>query len=340
VTLDTPTAPLIGVTHVHRQRWSELLARCLDFAPQGQVATRCADEFSRGALSKPDALMHLKPAVHGVKLERIISGGGIMDFGLRGKVAAVAGSSKGVGKAVAMGLAAEGMKVCVNGRDAAVVNETAAEIVAKTGAGVLALPLDVATRAGADALVERTVATFGGLDVLVTNAGGPRAGGFRDLDDADFEAAFQLNFMSAVRLIRAAVPHLTARGQGRIINLQSTAIKQPVPLVTLTNSIRPGVTGLSKDLADELGPHNVTVNTILIGPTLTERLSYLLKSRAEARGVPEELVWKEFLDLIPMRRWGKPEEVASLAVYLASEQAGWMTGTAIQVDGGRTRSVL
>jgi 3-oxoacyl-[acyl-carrier protein] reductase len=263
-----------------------------------------------------------------------------MDFGLRGKVAAIAGSSKGVGKAIAIGLSAEGMKVCVNGRDAEIVNQTASEILAKTGGEVLAMPLDVATRNGAETLVARTVAAFGGLDVLVTNAGGPRAGGFFDLDDADFEAAFQLNFMSAVRLIRAAVPHLKARGGGRIINLQSTAIKQPVPMVTLTNSIRPGVAGLSKDLADELGPHNVTVNTILIGPTLTERLSYLLESRAQARGVPVDQLWKEFLDLIPMRRWGKPEEVASLAVYLASEQAGWMTGNAIQVDGGRTRSVL
>jgi len=263
-----------------------------------------------------------------------------MDLGLRGKIAAIAGSSKGVGKAIAMGLSAEGMKVCVNGRDAEVVNQTASEIRATTGGDVLAIPLDVATRAGAEALVERTVAAFGGLDVLVTNAGGPRAGGFFDLDDADFEAAFQLNFMSAVRLILAAVPHLKARGGGRIINLQSTAIKQPVPLVTLTNSIRPGVAGLSKDLSDELGPHNVTVNTILIGPTLTERLAYLLKARAETRGVPEEEMWQEFVDLIPMRRWGKPEEVASLALYLASEQAGWMTGTAIQVDGGRTRSVL
>ena len=263
-----------------------------------------------------------------------------MDFGLHGKVAAIAGSSKGVGKAVAAGLAAEGMKVCINGRDTDAVHKTACEIIANTGAAVLELPVDVATADGAAALVERTVGEFGGLDVLVTNAGGPRAGGFFDLDDADFEAAFQLNFMSAVRMIRAAVPHLKARGKGRIINLQSTAIKQPVPLVTLTNTIRPGVAALSKDLADELGPHNITVNTILIGPTLTERLSYLLKARASARDVSEEQVYAEFLALIPMRRWGRPEEVASLAIYLASEQAGWMTGNAIQVDGGRTRSVL
>jgi len=263
-----------------------------------------------------------------------------MNLGLANKVAAVAGSSKGIGKAVALGLAAEGMKVCVNGRDSAAVNATAAEIREQTGAAVLPLPADIATRAGAQALVERTAAEFGGLDVLVTNAGGPRAGGFFDLYDDDFEAAFQLNFMSTVRMIRAAVPHLKSRGGGRIINLQSTAIKQPVPLVTLTNSIRPGVTGLSKDLADELGRYNITINTILIGPTLTSRLEYLLKARAENSGVSEEQLWGDFLKLVPMGRWGKPEEVASLAVYLASEQAGWMTGTAIPVDGGRTRSAL
>lgn len=263
-----------------------------------------------------------------------------MDFGLAGKVAAVAGSSKGVGKAIAAGLAAEGMKVCVNGRDAATVAATAAEIREGTGAAVLELPADVATKEGAEALVERTAAAFGGLDVLVTNAGGPPAGGFFDLRDEDFEAAFRLNFMSTVRMIRAAVPHLRARGGGRIINLQSTAIKQPVPMVTLTNSIRPGVTGLAKDLADELGKDNITVNTILVGPTLTDRLRYLLKERARAWGVSEEALWAEYLKLVPMGRWGQPEEVASLAIYLASQQAGWMTGTVIQVDGGRMRSVL
>lgn len=263
-----------------------------------------------------------------------------MDLGLAGKIAAVAGSSKGVGKAVAAGLAAEGMKVCVNGRDPAAVAATAAEIRAQTGGEVLELPADVATREGAEAVVERTVAEFGGLDVLVTNAGGPRAGGFFDLRDEDFEAAFQLNFMSTVRMIRAAVPHLKARGGGRIVNLQSTAIKQPVPMVTLTNSIRPGVTGLAKDLADELAGHNITINTILIGPTLTDRLRYLLKERALAWGVREEELWADYLKLVPMGRWGTPEEVASLAVYLAGRQAGWMTGTVIQVDGGRIRSVF
>jgi 3-oxoacyl-[acyl-carrier protein] reductase len=263
-----------------------------------------------------------------------------VDFDLQGKVAAVAGSSKGIGKAIALGLAAEGMQVSVNGRDRAAVLQAAEEIRQQTGSSVLPLALDVGTRNGAEALVERTAAEFGGLDVLITNAGGPRAGGFFNLTDEDFEAAFQLNFMSTARMIRSAVPHLKARGGGRIVNIQSTAIKQPVPMVTLTNSIRPGVTGLSKDLADELGAFNITINTILVGPTLTDRLGHLLKERAKAAGTDEEDLWAESLKAVPMRRWGKAEEVASLAVYLASRQAGWMTGTAIQVDGGRTRGAL
>lgn len=263
-----------------------------------------------------------------------------MDLGLAGKVAAVAGSSKGIGKAIAAGLAAEGMRVSVNGRDADAVATAAAEIRAATDAAVLELPLDVATRAGAEALVERTAAHFDGLDVLVTNAGGPRAGGFFDLSDEDFEAGFRLNFMSTVRMIRAAVPHFRQRRGGRIINLQSTAIKEPVPLVTLTNSIRPGVVGLSKDLANELGRDNITINTILAGPTLTDRLRYTIGARAHDRGIPEEEQWAEYLQLVPMGRWGKPEEVAALAVFLAGRQAGWMTGTVIQVDGGRIRSSL
>lgn len=263
-----------------------------------------------------------------------------MDLGLAGKIAAVAASTKGVGKAVAAGLAAEGALVAVNGREPESVAETAADIRAQTGGAVLEVPSDVGTRAGAEALVAHTVEAFGGLDILVTNAGGPRVGGFFDLDDADFEATFQVNFMSTVRMIRAAAPHLKARGGGRIVNLQSTAIKQPVPLVTLTNSIRPGVVGLAKDLADELARDGITVNTILIGPTLTDRLRHIVKARAERWGIPEDELWASSLKQVPLGRWGEPEDVASLAIYLASRQAGWMTGTVIQVDGGRMRSAL
>ena len=198
----------------------------------------------------------------------------------------------------------------------------------------------MATAAGAAKLIAEAGKAFGGVDVLVTNAGGPKPGGFDDLTDEDFLAGFQLNFLSTVRMIRAALPHMRKQRWGRIINLQSSAIKEPVPLVTLTNSIRPGVTGLAKDLADHLGPEQITVNTVLSGPVMTERLRTTTAARAAKAGIAEEEQWKRYLALLPLGRFGKPHDVAAMIVFLASEHAGWITGTVIQVDGGRIRSAL
>jgi len=263
-----------------------------------------------------------------------------MDLGLAGKIAVVAGSTKGIGRATALGLAKEGMRVIVNGRDAKVADAAAREIAAQTGAEVIGVAADVATAEGAEALVGRAGAAFGGVDVLVTNAGGPRPGGFDDLADADFQEGFQLNFLSTVRMIRAALPHMRAQRWGRIINIQSTAIKEPVPLVTLTNSIRPGVTGLAKDLAGHLGADQITVNTVLSGPVMTDRLRTTTAARAAKAGISEEEQWKRYLELVPLGRFGKPEDVAAMIIFLASEAAGWITGTVIQVDGGRIRSAV
>lgn len=263
-----------------------------------------------------------------------------MDLGLKGRVALVAGSTKGIGRATAELLAKEGAKVVVNGRDPKVSAAVAEEIAAKTGAQVIGIGADVATEAGAQALVAGAAKHFGGVDILVTNAGGPRPGGFDDLSDADYLEGFNLNFLSTVRMIRAALPHMRAQRWGRIINIQSTAIKEPVPLVTLTNSIRPGVTGLAKDLAGHLGADQITVNTILSGPVMTDRLRTTTAARAAKAGISEEEQWKRYLELVPLGRFGKPEDVASMIVFLASEAAGWITGTVIQVDGGRIRGAV
>jgi len=263
-----------------------------------------------------------------------------MDLGLAGKAAVVAGSTKGIGRATALGLAREGMRVVVNGRDRKVVDATAREISSQAGARVFGVAADVATAAGAAELIRGANAALGGVDVLVTNAGGPRPGGFDDLSDEDFVAGFQLNFLSTVRMIRAALPHMRRQRWGRIINLQSTAIKEPVPLVTLTNSIRPGVTGLAKDLAGDLGKSQITVNTVLSGPVMTDRLRTTTAARAAAAGISEEEQWKRYLELVPLGRFGKPEDVAAMIVFLASEPAGWITGTVVQVDGGRIRGAV
>ncbi len=263
-----------------------------------------------------------------------------MDFGLKGRVALVAGSTKGIGRATAELMAREGAQVIVNGRDGKVAAAVAAEIAAGTGAKVVGIGADVSGAAGVDALMAQARAALGGVDILVTNAGGPRPGGFDDLSDADYLEGFNLNFLSTVRMIRAAVPHMRARRWGRIVNIQSTAIKEPVPLVTLTNSIRPGVTGLAKDLASHLGADQITVNTILSGPVMTDRLRTTTAARAAKAGISEEKQWKKYLELVPLGRFGKPEDVAAMIVFLASEAAGWITGTVIQVDGGRIRGAI
>ena len=263
-----------------------------------------------------------------------------MDLGLKGVVALVTASSEGIGRAIALGLAREGATLTICARRPEVLQSTASEISEATGAEILALPCDVTEIEAPENLVSRTIDLFGRLDVLVTNAGGPPHGEFEAHDDQAWQTAFEANLLSVVRLVRVALPHLKASGRGRIINMSSTSVKQPIDGLILSNSIRAGVIGLAKTLANELAPFGITVNNIAPGRIETERVRDLDRARAAALGITEEEARKAMIAQVPLGRYGTPEEVANLAVFLASNKASYITGTTIQVDGGLVRSIL
>ncbi len=263
-----------------------------------------------------------------------------MDMGLKGVVALVAASSQGLGKAVAMGLAREGAYLSMCARRADVLEAAAGEIRRETGTEVLALPADVSTEEGVNAIVSATVERYGRLDVLFNNAGGPPPGDFTMHGDEAWQKGFELNLLSAVRLIRASLPHLQKSGRGRIINLTSTSVKQPVEQLILSNSIRAGVIGMAKTLSFELAPYNITVNNIAPGRFATQRIKELDRNRAATLGITEEEAHRAALSQIPLGRYGEPEELAHLVVFLASDKASYITGTTIQVDGGMVRGIF
>lgn len=263
-----------------------------------------------------------------------------MDFGLTGKVAIIGGASRGIGKATALGFAREGAKVALCARDSDILHSTAEEIRSQTGAEVLAVTGDLSQEEAAGRLVDETVSRFGTIHVLVANTGGPPLGSFSNVSDADWENAFALNFFSTVRLIRKALPHMQQQKWGRIISIMSVAVKEPMDGLILSNGVRPAVIGMAKTLSREVGKHNITVNTVLPGRILTDRLKGHLSVRAQRVGKEFEQVISESAAEVPLRRIGDPQELANVIVFLASEAASYVNGVSIQVDGGLIRGLL
>jgi 3-oxoacyl-[acyl-carrier protein] reductase len=247
-----------------------------------------------------------------------------MELGLSGRTAVVCGASSGMGLAIAEALAAEGANVAIFARRRDLLEREAERI------GALAVRGDLTNPADLKRLVDRTVKAFGGIDILVNNGGGPPQTSALEITDESVEAAVELLLLSAIRLTRLCIPQLERSGRGRVINIASSSVREPLDNLALSNSVRPGVIGWAKTLARELGPKKITVNSIAPGRIETARLAEAFAGKPRA----------EDLEQIPLRRFGAPSEVASVACFLASDAAGYVTGTVIPVDGGLTRSLL
>jgi 3-oxoacyl-[acyl-carrier protein] reductase len=257
-----------------------------------------------------------------------------MDLGLNGKRALVTGASRGLGFATAQVLAAEGARVALNSRDEVKLRAAAGRL------GGVAIPADVTVPDAAGKIIAETVEKLGGLDILITNAGGPPAGAFESFDEAAWEKGIELSFMSHVRLIRAALPHLRRSQAAAVLTITSYSVKQPIPNLVLSNSIRAATVGLTKTLALELGKEGIRFNSILPGWTETERVTELMGFRAGQNGTTiEEEIAKQMKEC-PLGRMARPEEFAQPAAFLVSPAASYITGVMLTVDGGMYKGTL
>lgn len=263
-----------------------------------------------------------------------------MDLQLKDKRALVTGASRGLGYAVARGLALEGCHVAINSRSLDNASSAAKKLSAETGSEVIPIIGDVADNNVPDELVRQTVSSFGGLDLLVTNSGGPPAGKFEGFDDEAWQHAIDLTLLSHVRLIRSALAHLRQSPAASVLTITSYSVKQPIPNLVLSNSVRAATVSLTKSLALELGGDGIRFNSILPAWTMTERANELLENRAKINGTTvQEEIDKQAAES-PLRRMAQPEEFANAAVFLLSPVASYLTGVMLPVDGGMIKGTF
>jgi 3-oxoacyl-[acyl-carrier protein] reductase len=262
-----------------------------------------------------------------------------MDLGLKDKAAFVAASSRGLGGATARQLAREGARVAINGRAAEKLEAVAAEMRAETGSPVVAVPGDVTSAADVERMVAEAAQQFGGLDILVTNTGGPAAGRFDDFDDEVWRQAIDLQLMSAVRLVRAALPHLRKSQAPAVLTITSITVKQPIANLVLSNSIRMAVIGLTKTLALELGGEGIRFNSILPASVATQRMQHLLEDRARRAGTTAEQEAAKLGAAVALGRIAEPQEFANVAAFLCSPAASYLTGVMLAFDGGAYKAM-
>jgi len=259
-----------------------------------------------------------------------------MDLGIRNRVAMVAAASKGLGRAIAETLAAEGCRLSICSRSL----ESLEEVRSTIGGDVLPVACDVSKGADLQRWFDETVAHFGQVDILVTNTGGPPAAPFLQLSEEQWQSGIDSTLMNVVRLCRLVIPGMQERKWGRIVNLTSFVAKQPVELLTVSSTLRAGLSALTKTLGDQVARDGILVNAVLPGHFLTDRQRHLAELRAADQGITPEEYLKKSEQLIPMGRYGRPSELAAVVAFLCSEQASYLTGTSIQIDGGLCRSTF
>ncbi len=263
-----------------------------------------------------------------------------MDLGIKDRVALVAAASKGIGFAVARELAREGARVFICSRDQSRASEAAQRIHDETGASVAGIGADVTDDAAMERFVSLAHERAGSIDILVTNAGGPPASSFAEAQLEMFRQAFELNALSAIRLAKLVLPGMRAQRWGRIVNITSVSVKQPIDGLLFSNTVRAALTGWAKTVSNEVAPDNVTVNSVAPGYTLTERQDELAKARSQTLGKSKEEIIASWATQGPMGRIGRPEEIAAAVAFLASERASYITGVTLQVDGGWVKSLF
>ncbi|PLT28930.1 SDR family oxidoreductase [Peribacillus deserti] len=261
-----------------------------------------------------------------------------MDFQLKGKTALVAASSQGLGKAIAEALVKEGANVMITSRNEAKLQEVRSELSGLQKGRVSSITGDITNPSDIEKMVKQTVQEFGGIDILINNAGGPPAGAFEEITDDEWQNSFELNLFSYIRLIRQALPYLKKNG-GKIINIASSSIKEPIPGLILSNTFRTAIVGMSKTLASELAPYNILINTVAPGRIATDRVRHLDEVNANKAGVSIEQMEEKVKGQIPLGRYGAPEEFANVVAFLVSDANTYMTGSSFLVDGGMVKSI-
>lgn len=263
-----------------------------------------------------------------------------MKLGINGKSAIVSASSKGLGKAVALGLAGEGVNLAIFSRTKNDIENTANEILEKYDVKVIAIEADASNRDDLERVFDISNKEYSGVDILVNNAGGPPFGFIDDFEVSDWQAALELNLLSTIYMSKKVLPSMKKNRWGRIINITSIAVKQPIDGLILSNTARAGVIGFSKTLSNEVGKYNITVNNICPGRILTDRIKQLASSRAKNDNISTESALENMKTDIPLNRIGEPAEFADLVVFLASQRASYITGNTIQIDGGLNKGLF